>query len=273
MQFDSILNFECSMFANAKAIAPSNVNLLQWLMSDRHLSMQQAVRAATSDDEKRKAKEAMPCITPSGVFSRRGKNYLLRHTGFIAVDIDLKDNRHLLNFNSLKSEVCKLPNVAYCGHSVSGEGYWLLIPIAYPEKHEQHFEFIRRFFLSKNIHIDKSCSDVARLRFYSFDADAYYNHAAKQLQTIYSHLPQRSSEYRRHAIKGDNKPVWIQYNECTKFIDVLEHHGWKVDKSTGSKTYFTRPGKRSGVSAEYDSNMNVLYVLLFLSCFYSTLGS
>ena len=81
------------------------------------------------------------------------------------MDIDEKDNTNIKNYEGLKKELCKIPNVAYCGCSVSGRGFWLIIPIAFPEKHKQHFEFIRRFFEAKGLVIDKACSDVSRLRF------------------------------------------------------------------------------------------------------------
>lgn len=249
------------MFTCAKVTTPATVNLLQWLTSDKYLPLQKKVMAAANPDAKRIAKEAMPCITPSGIFSKRGKHYLLRHTGFIAVDIDLKENKHIANYNDLKYELRKIPNVAYCGLSVSGTGYWLLIPIAHPDKHELHFEFIRQYFKSENIIIDKACCNVARLRFYSFDNNAYFNHTAKLLQSYYS-LPNVKTKQSSHhkAFDANKKPVWEQYNESTFFIDVLINNQWKIECVKGKKIYFTRPGKKSGISAEYDSSKNVFFV-------------
>ncbi len=248
------------MFASAKVTDPETVNLLSWLTSDKFLQEQEKVKAATDPDHKRIAKERMPCITPSGVFSQRGKNYLLRHTGLIAIDIDLKDNLHISNYADLKKELCRVLNIAYCGLSVSGTGYWALIPVAYPERHELHFEFIRQYFENKGLKIDKACKDVARLRFYSYNPDAYFNHAAKPLQSFYRPPEVKPRKPYQPKFEGQGKPVWEQYNESKDFIEVLENHSWKVESMNGNKTYFTRPGKQSGISAEYDSGKNVFYV-------------
>ena len=257
---ESVLNINCSALLNAKHNEIKNVNLLIWLKSDKYYHQQLKVRAAKNDDEKRIAKEAIPCITPSGTFSKRGKNYLIKHTCLIAIDIDFKDNLHILNYENLKSEICKIQNVAYCGVSVSGNGYWLLIPIAYPEKHELHFEFLAQYFKTKNINIDKACKDVCRLRFYSYDPQAYFNHSAKLLQAHFKpiNLVATKTPYRQYSAIGE--PVWKCYNESKSFIQVLENHGWKIDRETGNKKYFTRPNKASGISAEYDSTKNVFYV-------------
>ena len=260
MNIESILNIGCSMFANGKATKPATVNLLHWLSNRKHLHQQQQIRNAKDKAGRDALKIFMPCITPSGIFSQRGKNYLVKHTGFIAIDIDLKDNNHIENYHNLKNEVCKILNVAYCGLSVSGTGYWLLIPIAHPDKHEQHFKFIQQYFKSKNLIIDKACSDVARLRFYSYDPTAYFNHAAKPLQTHYTPSVIKPKQLYQKKFNDDNKPVWEQYNEGKYFIDVLQNHGWGIESETGNKKYFTRPGKTSGISAEFDSTKNVFFV-------------
>jgi hypothetical protein len=190
------------MFASGKSTTPASVNLLQWLHNDEYLPQQQKIRAAKDKAGRDALKIFMPCITPSGIFSQRGKNYLLKHTGFIAIDIDLKGNEGIGNYHDLKNEICKIPNVAYCGLSVSGTGYWLLIPITHPDKHELHFKFIEQYFKSKNLIIDKACSDVARLRFYSFDPEAYYNHAAKPLQAYYRPPKPKATQYYQKRSEG-----------------------------------------------------------------------
>ncbi|MBW7841020.1 MAG: PriCT-2 domain-containing protein, partial [Chitinophagaceae bacterium] len=69
---------------------------------------------------------------------------------------------------------------------VSGRGLWGLIPIVEPEHHKKYFEFIQKAFASMGIIIDESCKDVSRLRGYSYDPEAYFNHDAKPLNKFYS---------------------------------------------------------------------------------------
>lgn len=257
---NTLLNIECSMFRNAKATDPQTVNLLQWLKSDKYVQQQQKIRSLTNEAERKEAKIMMPCIAPSGVFSKRGAAYLQKHTGLISIDIDLKDNQSISNFADLKKQLCNIPNVAYCGLSVSGKSYWLLIPIAYPEKHDLHFRFIEIFFASKGLKIDPACKDVARLRFYSYDPNAYFNYTATLLQAYYKPSPPKPIKYRQSSFHATIKPIWEQYNESDDFMNVLQNYGWKIDSKRGSKTYFTRPEKDSGISAEFDDGKNIFYV-------------
>lgn len=186
MNEESILNVECSMVKNCQTPLISTVNLLKWLTQPNlSYSAQQAQVASELNLKKRKfLKQQMPAIMPSGLFSKRSANSLVRHTGFIAIDIDFNDNIHLKNFNQLGDELCKLSNVAYCSRSVSGNGYWLLIAIAYPEKHKEYFLYLKNFFESKGVNIDNTCGDITRLRFYSYYQNAFFNHKAKPLQNF-----------------------------------------------------------------------------------------
>lgn len=259
-QIESVLDIDCSMFTSVTDTIPANVNLLQWLTDDKYLPMQNKLRELTDEVERGVAKLNMPCITPSGIFLKRGKDHLLKHTRLIAIDIDKKDNLHLSNFSNLKAELSKIKNIAYCGLSVSGSGYWVIVPILMPEKHEGHFKQIEQWFASKGIVIDAACKDVSRLRIYSYDSKAYFNHAAKPLQAIYSPPPAIRKEYKQKQFNGQDKPVWELYNESDDFINVLLCNGWNIDCRKGQKIYFTRPSKKSGISAEFDRTKNVFYV-------------
>ena len=63
--------------------------------------------------------------------------------------------------------------MAYCGLSASGKGYWGLVPIAYPERHSQHFDALKRVFAHYGILIDTKPRNVASLRGYSYDPAPY----------------------------------------------------------------------------------------------------
>jgi len=257
---ESVLNIECSMFDSAKSKVPCTVKLLDWLLNDQYLPLQEKVCSAVNEHDKRIAKESMPCITTSGVFSQRGNNYLVKHSRLIAINIDLKENKHIANYQDLKNELSKIQNVAYCGLSVSRTGFWLIIPIIHPDKHEEHFNHIRQYFASKSLFIDKACKDVARLRFYSYDKEAYFNHHAKPLNA-HSAL-QLIKPHPKHCsnLHEQSKPIWSEYNDRNDFINVLLKHGWRICGENSNKIYFTRPGKPSGTSAEFDNQKNVFYV-------------
>ena len=180
----SILNIEVSIFENYLAKTPKNINLLVWLNSKKYFNEVEKIRKTIDEKTKKQLKSKLPAITPSGRFSKRRSDCLTKHSGLLQFDIDFKDNNHIKNYKNLKQQVRNIKEVAYCGLSVSGNGYWGLIPITNPEKHKQHFEALYIKFQELGINIDKTCSDVSRLRGYSYDDNAYFNHQATKFNQV-----------------------------------------------------------------------------------------
>lgn len=177
----SILDITVSCFDNCQSTASYEVNLLDWLTSNRYQARVEHLRTIRDDEAQKFFKASLPAITPSGVFSYRSEKNLIEHTGFLAFDVDEKDNRHLSNFDKFKEQISNIVCVAYCGISVRGKGYWGLIPIpkSTPEEHRYRFAALSIFFKSYGIVIDESGKDICRLRICSWDPEAYYNHLAK----------------------------------------------------------------------------------------------
>jgi hypothetical protein len=146
------------------------------------------VRAASTTAERKRRKLELPAVTPSGVFFGRGKDYLIEHSRLLCLDIDRKDNPHILNFTDLKYQLGNILHTAYAGASVSGieNGVFALIPIKHPALHESHFKAIQddlqRAF---DIRIDKACKDVSRLRFVSYDLNPVWNWRAEPYEKLY----------------------------------------------------------------------------------------
>lgn len=174
----SILDITVSAFSSYKGTIPKEVNLLTWLRSLKYEDKVNNIRVTKNEELIKKLKSELPAITPSGVFKTRKASELIKHSGFIQFDIDFKDNKHIKNYNEIKNQISKIREVAYCGLSVSGKGYWGLVPISEVDKHSEHFESLFLVFKEIGIVIDKSCKDVCRLRGYSIDEKAYYNHNA-----------------------------------------------------------------------------------------------
>lgn len=177
----SVLDVEVSCFANYNEPAnPKTVNLLSFLTSEKYKDEVLAIRGMENKEERDRRKALLPAITPSGVFAsyREAKN-LISHSGFIQFDIDHKENSHIGNYNSIKKQLSHIKEVCYCGLSVSGKGYWGLVRIDKPDNHLGHFLALEKAFKQLGLTIDKSCKDVSRLRGYSYDPEAYFNHAGK----------------------------------------------------------------------------------------------
>ena len=175
----NILQKTVSYYKNVGDKTGIPVQLYSFLASAKHAGkvaeLRAAVAAGLDDDAIKALKKSLPACTVSGLFTERSASGLVEHSGFMAIDIDKKDNMHLTNFADVKSELCKLKQVAYCGLSCSGRGYFALIRLAYPDKHRAQFDALQSIFASWGLTIDNACKDVCRLRFYSYDAEAYFN--------------------------------------------------------------------------------------------------
>ncbi len=229
----SILDTEVSMFNNYRDAAPKTINLLQWLQDDKHKEKVERIRAIEDKAERDKIKATLPCITVSGVFSTRAIAGLVKHSGLICIDIDYKDNLQVENYGDLKQILSTAPFVAYCGMSVSGTGYFVVVPIKYPGKHDMQFEALHRMYERLGVNIDISGKDVSRLRGYSWDSAAYINHEASPYGKVYEEpqlvkLSFNSTKYARRS--GNDTRTWVE-----KYITALSAKG--IDITEGYKQW------------------------------------
>lgn len=192
---DSILNTEISCFASCDSPIPKRINFLTWLTSDKHRDRVEHLRRIQDETLQNVLKKSLPAITPSGLFEYRDEKHLIKHSGFLAFDIDFKDNKHIDNFADLKNEIKKIVNVAYCGLSVRGKGFWGCVPIpeSTPDIHRLRFQALEKDFKEFGINLDPSGKDVCRLRIYSWDPEPYINHQAKKYNKVYKPEPKKFS--------------------------------------------------------------------------------
>lgn len=79
------------------------------------------------------------------------------------------------NFGRLKECIQALPFVAYCGYSCRGKGYFCIVQVEAWYKHKEHFDSLVLDFKQWGVNIDKSCRDIGRRRFVSYDPEPYIN--------------------------------------------------------------------------------------------------
>ena len=145
------------------------------------------LRSCKDPERRKQIKLSLPQATISGVFYPvRSAENLKQHSGLICVDIDGKDNQHISNFDTLIEDVLsKIDEVMYAAHSVSGRGYFVIIPLKYPHRHKAHFDKLVKVFADMNINVDKACGAVCRLRCQSYDLHQYINLNAKPFAGVY----------------------------------------------------------------------------------------
>lgn len=166
----------------SKSAHPSKyktVTLASVLLSSKWRREVEAVRDETDPQRQAILKHSLPGFTPSGTFKVRNAAGLEEHSGFIGLDLDFKDNTRIKNFASLKKMIHALPWVAYCGLSCRGQGFLIVVPIADPSKHREYYRALEADFRRCGLIVDKSCKDVSRFRFVSYDPDPYVNTGAR----------------------------------------------------------------------------------------------
>jgi hypothetical protein len=175
----TFLDAEVSMFKNVKTSSPCGTTTFrEWLFNDdiKLKELVNEIRAESDIKQRKELKSNLCCITGSGVFENgRSSSNIKSHNGYIVIDIDYQENVHLgaKYFSLIEDVFSKIDVVCYAGKSVSGNGYFMIIGIAYPDKHKLHFRYIQRWLKYYNIIIDKACSNIDRLRIYSY-SDSYY---------------------------------------------------------------------------------------------------
>ena len=167
-----------------------HISTLSDFLSNVEYDAIQELRSCSDPGKRKRIKLSLPQATISGIFSpTRAAENLVRHSGLICVDIDKKDNLHLGNLDTLiEDTLSRIDAVADASRSVSGNGYFVIIPLKYPEAHKAHFEKLVRDFAALDIVIDRACGDVSRLRCQSYDLHQYINLEAKPYEGLY-HKP------------------------------------------------------------------------------------
>lgn len=228
----SVFDVEVSFFDSVTSKEPRQAILRDLLFSGKYMEevfATRMIRANEGEAAYKAAKMRLPLFTPSGLFSGSTADSLIRHSGFICVDVDGKDNPELDDFDEIKDLISQVDCVSYCGRSVSAQGYFMLIKIAHPNEHKRHFEALRKDFARCGLTIDKACKDIGRKRFVSYDSRPYVNDNAK----IYERLGGQRTERTHHR---DNRISGDDSNDVDKLVDAICAKG--VDITGGYDQWF-----------------------------------
>ena len=195
-------------------------------------------------------KKMLPGATLSGLFSlyeddslthpgqrvmvSRRETHLYRHTGWLAIDIDLKDNQQLTNFENIRMVARFRPEIGLLMRSCSGTGLFGLVRLAYPDRHKEQFKAILKEYAALGIVLDKQCGNIGRVRFASWDdADhIYINNNVQPYQGLQMEeqqvIPQARPMYSRpqsnasSAYGGsDNSAFWNDPRTQDRIIELI----------------------------------------------------
>jgi hypothetical protein len=183
------MSYTISVFKNAADNVPKDYDLDDWLEliikpSKRLLSLVETYRNTFNDEDKRK----LPGATISANFKdKRNLNNINQKLPFICIDIDRyskkknKASNDCVDMLLVKELFMSHPSCYFAGYSLSGSNIFAIIKLSDPDKLDQYFELLKNKLQLRGINIDESCKDYSRLRFFSYDSEAYYNKKAVPL--------------------------------------------------------------------------------------------
>lgn len=194
-------------------------------------------------------KKHLPGATLSGLFAlyeddslthpgqrvmvSRRETHLKQHTGWLAIDIDLDDNKHLTQFNNVRFVCQYRPEIGLLMRSCSGSGYFGLVRLAYPDRHKDQFKALLKDYAACGITLDRSCGNIGRVRFASWDdpEHIYINENVvpykgleeeqSQLVSLASRQAYRSNRANvEYQVEG-NSNFWEQRRVQDRLIEVI----------------------------------------------------
>jgi len=129
--------------------------------------------------EQNEAKNKSPRYYISGMYDMNEFNYgrfpihdyPIKESNLMCIDIDAKDNEDV-DIWKLREEIFKLPYVFSCLKSVSGKGFYCIIPIENTRYTKEYYKYIARLWKKKfNINVDDNASSLVRARIISYNED------------------------------------------------------------------------------------------------------
>ena len=164
-----------------------------------------------SDKQKRNdIKQQLPAICFSGKFSKRNDSSLLEHSGLICLDFDGYESDKLLLEE--KESLTKDRYTYSVFISPSGMGLKVLVKIpAEVDNHKKFFTSLEKHFNSP--YFDKTCKNVSRVCYESYDPLIYINEQSSVFNTI---IEQEYQEVIRHKDKQT-----IPITDEKKIVEIL----------------------------------------------------
>lgn len=242
----NVLDVNVSYFNNVFDKKGTTINLYDYLIDkdkkyyNKYSAIVDSIRNAKTDEERKELKKNsnLACVTIS-CETGDDKSDIKEVNNIICIDIDKQDNLTIID--RVPSLVKQLSCVAYFAKSVSGTGYYCLIPVKHTDMFKQHFNALQKDFADKGIVIDKSCSNVNRLRYYSYDNDAYINTNAEVYTTLLEDKRETSITDNRElkAIKINDKSIvdMLDYINKNKLDITNTYQNWLSVTAAIANTY------------------------------------
>lgn len=171
------MNVPISVFPNARSTSPTSIPLETFLKSQKHRGKIEELRRIEDKKQRDELKKSLPAATISGDFTKREIGGIKEYNGLICLDFDGKENPDV-SPAEMRQRLGEFNETLYAGLSVSGTGVFAIIRTdnTDPIQHSAAVDYLGGL-ISRHLGLiyDRSCKDVCRLRFVSYDPDAIWN--------------------------------------------------------------------------------------------------
>ena len=181
----SLFDTKISYYRNVEDNVGSEISLRDFLFNDQYKEQIEYIRSISDEDKQKRLKLQLPVATISGTFAP-----------------------------TCKHEWHNIPQILYAGRSIRGKGWFAIFRIAYPDKHEDQFEALKRDFANSGLIIDKACKNVNRMRFISYDPEPYINEDATLYTKVW--VEPKPAYHSSSAYSGDDME---QVEKCCHIIE------------------------------------------------------
>ena len=180
------------------------------------------IRSCKDKGERNEYKKLLPAICFSGQFNKRSDSSLILHSGIICLDFD--DYEKKKDMLQDKETLSKDKYVYSVFISPSGNGLKVLVKIPQdPDNHVNYFNSLQKHFDSN--HFDKTCKNVSRVCYESYDPLIHINENSSVWDKIDEPEYKEVNTYRDRPtipITDENKVVDILVKWWTKKYPMVE---------------------------------------------------
>ena len=203
-----------TIFKNIKETeAPFHKDVLLILDRIKNGSSAELVKSIRTEKDKSKRndlKKMLPAICFSGTFNKRNDTSLLKHSGLICLDFDNYEKTKEMQED--KDKLSKDKYIYSVFVSPSGKGLKALVKIpADVENHIDYFNALEDYYSSP--YFDKTCKNVSRVCYESYDRLIYINEDSK--------LWDKKKDREYVEVKASSAHKSIPITDKNKIIEIL----------------------------------------------------
>ena len=274
-------NINIGVYKNAKSTKRSDiVRLIEFLIPVQNYIKDTILELRNIKNEKRQKEYKMNnlCgVTISAILGEnRNTNNVIQYNNVMCVDVDEEDNKELFSkfdIEDIKKMIFELDFVYCVCLSCRGKGFYFIVPIPDSRYLEIYYTSMYYYLKRYNIHIDKHCKDVTRIRFGSYDenilikrdfeikvfdeiSEEQINEKKRELESVRRIITHKKIKSRDEQIQELNRTVdyiikkgydtgehWSEWANIGKYLKTLGEDG---------KTMFHRLSEVSSNYQGYD---------------------